>query len=478
MRKAKIIATIGPACEKPAVLARLIKAGLNVCRLNFSFGTHEEHLRKIKNIRDAADAAGKAVAIMQDLQGPKIRMGKLNGPVTVKRGDEIILSGDTEHKSEFRLPTTYRGIASDTEEGKTILVADGKIILHVLKTVPKAREVRCKVVSGGTIITGKGINLPYTKISLPALTEKDAADAIFGIEAGVDIMALSFVRTAEDVLKLRNLMRKKNALIPIVAKLEKPEALDNLEPILDEVEGVMVARGDLADEISFASVPVAQKKIIHAANKKGKVSIIATEMLSSMIESPLPTRAEVSDVANGIIDGADALMLSNETAMGKDPVNAVKTMARIIEETEEFITREHNGQWLDLPETHRLSEAMCSAAAHLSYKLSEKAIALLTNSGLTALVMSKSRPDTQILAATCSRKTYNRMAILHNVRPIFLDKKPSKRDEDVRRAFEMMEQYLLGEKILKKGDRLIVLSGFADVDMKWNLNTISVVTLG
>ncbi len=478
MKKAKIIATIGPACEKPAAIEKLIKAGVDVCRLNFSFGTHEEHLKKIENIRKASAKLGKSVAILQDLQGPKIRIGNLTAPVTVKKGEILILSGKNQHKEHLCLPTTYRGIANDTKKGKTILLADGKIILRVIDTDKATRQVRCKVMCGGTILTGKGINLPYTAISLPALTPKDKADAIFGAHAGVDYMGMSFVREAKDVSMLRNLLKKEKINIPIIAKLEKPEALDNLDEILDVVDGVMVARGDLADEISFAKVPAAQKRIIHSANKKAKITIIATEMLSSMVDNPLPTRAEVSDVANGVLDGSDCLMLSNETATGANPLKAVKAMVDIISETETLFGCEYFHNELNLPEAHKLNEAMCESAAHLSYSLDERAICVLTTTGDTATVLAKYRPQSIIYAGTHDEKVYQKMAFLHNIRPVLLEKEAPSNEKEAHATFQSFAKQLLKEKLVKPSDQLIILGGLSDAKNKWSLNAISVVTAG
>ncbi len=471
MKRTKIIATIGPACEKVSVLEKMVKAGLDVCRLNFSFGTHEEHLQKIEMIREVSRKTGKSLTILQDLQGPKIRIGKLNHPVTVECGDEIILSGGSKHKSEFYLPTTYKSIASDTELGKTILLADGRITLMVISTDPEAKEVHCEVTCGGTILTGKGINLPYTKISLPAITPKDKQDALFGFKAGVDAIAMSFVRTAEDVLELRKLMKNHKVNIPIIAKFEKPEAIDNLDEILDVVDGVMVARGDLADEISFAKVPVAQKLILHKANLKGKLTVVATEMLSSMIENPLPTRAEVSDVANAVLDGSDMVMLSNETAMGKHPPKAVKTMANIAKETEKIIPPDGYLKDLDIKDKHELTDAMCMAASFLSHELDERGITVLTSSGLTARILSKYRPESTIFGVTFHETTYHRMAMYNNVYPILLEGD----ETDHEAAFKQLADVMKKHKLLKKGDRQIVLTGISDGKGKWKLNSINVL---
>ena len=457
MRKGKIVATIGPASESPEMLLKLIEAGVDTCRLNFSFGTHEEHLERIKRIREAARKAGRAVAILQDLQGPKIRVGKLKENVKVVKGEELILTGGTEHKERLRLPTTYKLIAKDCEVGKTILLADGKIILKVKSANPKKDEVRCEVVNGGELLSGKGINLPYTKISLPALTEKDEADAIFGANAGVDYMGLSFVRSPEDVGKLRKLLAKNGTPVPIIAKIEKPEALDRLEEVLDSVDGVMVARGDLAVELSFSKVPAAQKRIIHEANIKGKITITATEMLSSMVENPLPTRAEVSDVANAIWDGSDAVMLSNESAIGKYPVETVSTMAQIIEDTEESkgIFR-HDAlelESMDLPAAVKDTDAMCKAAAMLSRDAHERALAVLTFSGSSAKILSKYRPDTVIYAICASKTVRNQMALLHNVTPIAA---LGKGEGGTVASFERV---LLARGLAIPGDEVICLSG-------------------
>ncbi len=456
MRKGKIVATIGPASEKPETLQSLIEAGLDVCRLNFSFGDHAGHEVRIKNIRDAARRAGRAVAILQDLQGPKIRVGKLKEPVKVLKGEQLILTGGEVHAERLRLPTTYSMIAKDCEAGKTILLADGKIILRAIRADAKRDEVVCEVVNGGEILSGKGINLPYTKISLPALTPKDEEDALFGAKAGVDYMGLSFVRSQEDVLRLRELLRKQGTPVPIIAKIEKPEALDKLGEILDVVDGVMVARGDLAVEISFAKVPAAQKRIIHEANRKGKITITATEMLGSMVENPLPTRAEVSDVANAIWDGSDAVMLSNETAMGKFPLESVQAMAKIVEETESskgiFRHNLHFLESMDLPAAAKNVEAICKAAAALSHDAGERALAILSHTGASAKILSKYRPDTVIYAICRTEEARNRMAMLHNVMPIMAPKT----DEGPLASFAKI---LIGHGLAAPGDEIICLSG-------------------
>lgn len=478
MRKTKIIATIGPACENGSNLKAMFKAGVNVCRLNFSFGSHEQHADKISLIRQTSRELNQSVAIMQDLQGPKIRIGHLAAPVTVKKGDSLILSGNTIQKEVCYLPTTYRNIANDTQPGKTILLADGKIILHVESVNQTHREVACRVIAGGTILTGKGLNLPYTRISLPALTPKDIEDAVFGINNGVDYLALSFVRCAEDVMKLRRLLKKHHADIPIIAKLEKPEALDNLQEILSVSDGVMVARGDLADEISFEHVPMAQKRIVREANAAGKLTIVATEMLSSMVDNPLPTRAEVSDVANAVLDGSDMIMLSNETATGKYPVKAVQAMGAIATEAEKMISRD-TLKPVKLDDSKEIALAMCMSATFLSHALSERAMVVLTSTGETARILAKCRPDSTIYATTYEPRIYRRMAAFHNVLPLLLEHTDKNLQPGMPLIIEQIKAKLLQDKLVKAGDKLILLSlaGVANHDGKRQLNSIHVVTM-
>ncbi|MCP4178179.1 MAG: pyruvate kinase [bacterium] len=477
MKKARIIATIGPASNKLTTIESMARAGMNVCRLNFSFGTKEEHLKMIATIRQASKNIGKSLAIMQCLQGPKIRIGKLKNPVTVKKGQEIILSGNTTHDCECTFPTTYNLIASDTKPGKKILIADGRVILKVIEAYPKKKEVKCKVIEGGTILTGKGINLPYTNISLPTLTEKDIEDAKFGVKAKVDYISFSFVRKGSDIVQLRNLLDENGgAQIPIIAKIEKPEAVENIDKIIEEANGIMIARGDLADELSFAKVPIVQKEIIKKANKKGKITIIATEMLSSMVENQLPTRAEVSDVANGIFDGSDVVMLSNETAMGEFPVLAVKTMAEIVEEAEKAFVGEPFYGDLELPDVNKFNEAICASAAHLSYDLNNDAIAIFTRSGLTAQILAKYRPDCTIFAATNKKRTYYRLAFSHGIFPVLLEDKIFKTEKANAKAIPALLAQLTERKLLKKSKNLIVITGDFS-EGRWKINTIKVMKL-
>jgi len=459
LRRAKIVATIGPSCDRESTLKRMIKSGVDVCRLNFSFGSHDEHRKKIEKICNISKKTGQAVAILQDLQGPKIRIGNLDSPVKLSKDDTVILSGKSEHKDKLYLPTTYPKIAADIETGKTILLSDGKIILKVKKTDKKNKEVHCRVITGGTILSGRGINLPYTKISLPSLTSKDADDALFGAKAGVDFIGLSFVRTGRDIDKLKKLLSKNNYDIPVIAKIEKPEALDNIDDIIDRADGVMIARGDLAVEISYARVPGAQKEIIRKANQKGKLTIIATEMLGSMVSSTLPTRAETADVANAILDGTDAVMLSNETAVGDYPVKTVQVMNRIISqiESDKYISgfRQHMKARLDMPDIDNVTESVCLSAAYLSDNLERSGLVAFTHSGIPARILSKYRPRAPIFAVSNNQQTYNRLAFYHNVHPVMPGTKLSGLPDES--LVNRMEKDLCKRGLAGKKGQLIVL---------------------
>ena len=476
MKSTKIIATIGPACESSEMLHKIISAGVDVCRLNFSFGSHEEQSGKFERIRRVSRKLGKSVAIMQDLQGPKIRVGRLNAAVEVNIGDEIILSGKSIHRERLCLPTTYKNIADDTKAGKTILMMDGRIILQVKSVDPTHKEVRCLVKAGGIILTGKGINLPDTAISLPSVTAKDKKDVLLGIKLGVDYVAQSFVRSAADIVSLKSyLKRHGGGHIPVIAKLEKPEALVNLDEIIDIADGVMVARGDLADEIFFAKVPTAQKRIISTANRKGKLTVVATEMLSSMTENPLPTRAEASDVANSVLDGTDLIMLSNETAMGKYPLNAVNAMSSIALEAEKMLDTEMFH--VDISEKLEVSRAMCLSASFLSHELNEKAIAVLTTTGESVRILSKYRPETKIYAATYSEKTYHRMAAYNRVIPLLLDGEHPESTDETQKSMDLLKDLLYRNKIIKKGDIFICLTGLKATDGSWHVNSLHTVRM-
>jgi pyruvate kinase len=392
MRKAKIVCTIGPSSESPEMLKKLIEAGMNVARLNFSHGDFEEHGGRIRNIRQVTQELGKSVAILLDTKGPEIRTGKLKEePIDLVQDEHITLTTEEILGDKNRISVTYTELPQDVEAGSRILIDDGLIELRVLSV--KGTEIECKIVNGGTIKSKKGVNVPGVKISLPGITEKDANDIRFGIEMGVDFIAASFVRKARDVLEIRELLERHNASnIQIISKIENEEGVENLDEIIEVSDGIMVARGDLGVEIPAEEVPLVQKSIIKKCNFVGKPVITATQMLDSMQRNPRPTRAEASDVANAVFDGTDAIMLSGETAAGKYPVESVQTMARIAERAESAL--EHREIFLKQSQAQQTSvtEAISQAVANSALDLHANAIITATESGYTARGLGR-HPD-------------------------------------------------------------------------------------
>ena len=452
IRNAKIVCTIGPASSSPKVIERLIKAGMDVARLNFSHGTHNEYKKVIKSIRDTSRKLKKAVAILQDLQGPKIRTGLLkDGKIILKSGNKFVLTGRKILGTSEMVSTTYSSMYRDVKKGDRILLDDGLISLKVNNV--KGTEIACEVINGGVLTDHKGINLPGIKVGLSSITEKDIEDLYFGIKQGVDYVAISFVRTDKDVKSVKDIIKKKGSFIPVIAKLEKPEAIDNLEKIVDEADGLMVARGDLGVEMSPEAVPVIQKNIISMANKKEKPVITATQMLESMINNPRPTRAEASDVANAIFDGTDAVMLSGETASGKYPVESVEIMARIIFAAESgslyrHVSDRRRGRISTYP------NAVSSAAVHASHQIEAKLIVVFTQSGSTALLVSKQRPSMPIIAYTPSENIMRRLNLYWGVIP-----KTMGLIEDTDDLIREMDRGLVSNKMVRKGDSVVILMG-------------------
>jgi len=452
IRNAKIVCTIGPASSSPKVIERLIKAGMDVARLNFSHGTHNEYKKVIKSIRDTSRKLKKAVAILQDLQGPKIRTGLLkDGKIILKSGNKFVLTGRKILGTSEMVSTTYSSMYRDVKKGDRILLDDGLISLKVNNV--KGTEIACEVINGGVLTDHKGINLPGIKVGLSSITEKDIEDLYFGIKQGVDYVAISFVRTDKDVKSVKDIIKKKGSFIPVIAKLEKPEAIDNLEKIVDEADGLMVARGDLGVEMSPEAVPVIQKNIINMANKKEKPVITATQMLESMINNPRPTRAEASDVANAIFDGTDAVMLSGETASGKYPVESVEIMARIISAAESgslyrHVSDRRRGRISTYP------NAVSSAAVHASHQIEAKLIVVFTQSGSTALLVSKQRPSMPIIAYTPSENIMRRLNLYWGVIP-----KTMRLIEDTDDLIREMDRGLVSNKMVRKGDSVVILMG-------------------
>ncbi|QRO01915.1 pyruvate kinase [Archangium violaceum] len=415
MRKAKIICTLGPSSDSSEVIEGLIRAGMNVARLNFSHGTHEQHRRRVNLIRRASRKLGVPVAILQDIQGPKIRLGKFeNGCLEVKTGQTVIVTTRDVLGHGNVIPTPIRSLPKDVEPDHPILLDDGRVRLKVKKV--QGKDVTCLVELGGVLKDHKGLNLPGAHVSVPTVTEKDEEDLAFGQEVGVDYVALSFVRTAEDIRRARQLVSKRGT--PLIAKIEKPQAVSNLEAIARESDGIMVARGDLGVEMPLEKLPAIQKHMVRTVNSMGGLVIVATEMLESMVNNARPTRAEVSDVANAILDGADAVMLSGETAAGKYPLEAVATMARIVEETESGAIR---SEFRPAPFPNSgddISTGVAAAAAAAAEQMNIGTIVAYTERGLTARLISEFRPKARIIALTPNPDTVNRMALYWGVKPL------------------------------------------------------------
>jgi len=461
MRRTKIVCTIGPATSSEEQLERLMRAGMNVARLNFSHGTHDEHAAVIERIRRISTRLGCPIAILQDLQGPKIRVGSLQGgqPIRLVDSTQVRITTRPIAGDSQTIPTTYMHLPQDVKPGDRILLDDGLMELRVLDA--DATDVRCQVVHGGLLKEHKGINLPGVAVSAPALTEKDRDDLRFGIMHGVDYVALSFVRRPEDVLEARKLVHQFQAEseaegkhvpvdIPLIAKLEKPEAVMQLNAILDVVDGVMVARGDLGVEMPPEKVPLIQKRIIARCNDLGLPVITATQMLESMVTNPRPTRAEVNDVFNAILDGTDAVMLSAETATGAYPIEAVQMMVRIALETEAGDSTARQPQCQSLTQEHAVSHA----ARALSEETSVKAIVVLTRSGTSARLISKDRPRRPILAYTTSERIYRQLALWWGVWPHCIEIQGS-----TEALIEVVDQQLVEDHLVEAGDHVVIMGG-------------------
>jgi pyruvate kinase len=452
-QKTKIVCTIGPATGSLSSIEELIEAGMNVARLNFSHGTHKEHSGYIENIRKAAAKLNIPIAILQDIAGPKIRTGRLmDKEIKLKEGADFTLTTAKVIGDQHKVSVNLAELPANVNPGDVIYLNDGAIKLEVIGTT--ARDVKCRVIAGGMLGWEKGVNVPSVTLKIPSVTEKDFADIIFGIENEVDFIALSFVRKAEDVLRVRSFLKKRGANIPIIAKIEKWEAWHNLDRILAASDGLMVARGDLGVEIPIEKVPLVQKEIIKKCNRAGKPVITATQMLQSMIDSPQPTRAEVTDVANSIFDGTDAIMLSGETAVGRYPVEAVRVMMKIALNIE--ATLPYHKMLLDKgadlePQT---DDAIAYAACHIAHQLGAAAIVAFTSSGSTARRVAKYRPGIPILAATPSTKQKRRLLLSWGVYPY-----------EVPNPSTVLDLFAQGAKVskesgvAKKGDLIVITAG-------------------
>lgn len=422
-KKTKIVATLGPATSSKEVLKGMLDEGANVFRINFSHADYADVAERVKMIRELNEEYGYTAAILGDLQGPKLRVGVMEEGIVVNPGDEIIFAtGERFVGTKDRVYMTYDRFPQDAKPGERILLDDGKLLFHVVSTDGKS-EVKAKVIQGGPLKSKKGVNLPNTDISQPALTEKDIEDAIFAISLDVDWIALSFVRHAEDLMQLRDLITEHSAhKIPIIAKIEKPEAVENIDKIVAHCDGLMVARGDLGVEVPAEEVPLIQKQLVLRAKKARIPVIIATQMMETMIDSLTPTRAEVNDVANSVMDGADAVMLSGETSVGKYPIQVIKQMSDILKSVE-------NSKLIQVPQlpphirTNRyITKSICYHAANMANEINAKAISTLTNSGYTAFQISAWRPSCHILVFTSNKRILTRLSLLWGVRAFYYDR--------------------------------------------------------
>ncbi|MEE9219678.1 MAG: pyruvate kinase [Acidobacteriota bacterium] len=451
MRRTKIVATIGPASRSADVLRALIEAGTDVVRLNFAHGNAVEHARMIRRARRLARSLGRPLAILQDLQGPKIRIGRLRGGrAEIRRGSRLILTSRRVLGHARLLPTNYRRLPQEVRSGDRVLLDDGRIELRVISA--SGTEIRCRAVEGGTVLEHKGINLPGVRLSAPALTDKDRADALLGTRLGVDYVALSFVRRAQDLHSLRRLLEGEGLDTPIIAKIEKPEAVQNLDEILQASDGVMVARGDLGVEMSPEEVPIVQKHVVARGRAAGKPVITATQMLDSMRVNPRPTRAESSDVANATFDGADALMLSGETADGRYPVESVAMMQRIIQRVESAAILAAAEEPFE--EGVEVAETLADAACRVAKASRARGIVALTVTGSTARLISSFRPPVPVIALSPEESTVRRLALFWGVRPLL-----SRRRHSIEHLLEDMERRLIRENLASLGDSVVIISG-------------------
>jgi pyruvate kinase len=450
MKKTKIVATLGPASTKKEVLKEMILSGLNVCRLNFSHGSYDDHAAAIKLIRELNVELGQNVAILADLQGPKIRTNEMeNNGVLLDVGQEIKVLVEKVVGNKERFSINYAKLPQDVKSGERILLDDGKIVLEVNSTDGKS-EILCSVIQGGILSSNKGVNFPNTKISLPSLTEKDQLDLEFALDQEVDWVGLSFVRSARDIIELKHRISARGGHAKVIAKIEKPEALECIDDIIQESDGLMVARGDLGVEVPFQNVPLIQKMLITKCIHKAKPVIVATQMMETMISSMTPTRAEVNDVANAVLDGTDAVMLSGETSVGKYPVEVIKTMANIIKEMETF-DGIYNKE--ELPEKNQdrfISDSICFNACRLSQRVEAKAIITMSFSGYTAYKIASQRPNTNIFVFTSNKKILTQLNLVWGVKAFYYNKRIS-----TDHTIADIKYLMRSEGYLKSGDLVI-----------------------
>ena len=472
LNKTKIIATLGPSSTQKTKLKSLMLAGVNVFRINFSHALHDEVKNTIENIREISSSLNIHISILGDLQGPKIRLGLVKENVSVKKGDVLsITTNEIDHGDNSLISINYSGFPKDVSEGEKVLIDDGKLIFKTLKTNSKDL-VEVKVIQGGALKSKKGVNLPNTNISLPALTKKDKEDALFAIENHFDWIALSFVRTKKDVKQLQKLIEKHSEhKIPIIAKIEKPEAIENMNGIIKVSDGIMVARGDLGLEIPAEEVPLKQKLLVKRAKQARKPIIIATQMMESMIDSLTPSRAEVNDVANSVMDGADAVMLSGETSVGKFPVEVVKTMGKIISSVENSPLIKVPNTLPEIKSKRVITKAVCFHACNIANELSASAICTLTNSGYTAWQISSWRPNSTILVFTSNKRILSQLSLLWGVKCVYYDNFVS-----TDKTVEEVNQLALDGGFVRKNDLVINLAAMPVKD-RGQVNTLRISRL-
>ncbi|HEY9736780.1 MAG TPA: pyruvate kinase [Trichocoleus sp.] len=470
LRRTKIVATIGPATQDANVLRALIEAGATTLRLNFSHGTHEDHQRSIRLIRQLSFELNQPVGILQDLQGPKIRLGKFeHGSIQLQKGDPFTLTSRTLTGTQEISSVTYDRLSDEVPVGSTILLDDGRVEMEVLEVDHEQQALHCRVVVGGILSNSKGVNFPGVYLSIKAMTDKDRRDLMFGLNQGVDWVALSFVRNPQDVLEIKELIANAGKQVPVIVKIEKHEAIEQMESILSLADGVMVARGDLGVELPAEEVPILQKRLIEISNRLGIPVITATQMLDSMVSNPRPTRAEVSDVANAILDGTDAVMLSNETAVGRFPVEAVATMARIALRAEQDAPPR---QLNEMSGARSIPNAISQAVSKIASQLNASAIMTLTKSGATARNVSKFRPRTPILAITPHVDIARQLQLVWGVRPLLVLDLPS-----TSQTFQAAMNVAQEKGFLREGDLVVMTAGtLQGVSGSTDLVKVDVVT--
>ncbi|WP_207428426.1 pyruvate kinase [Pedobacter sp. SYSU D00535] len=470
-KRTKIVATLGPASSGKETLLSMIKAGVDVCRLNFSHGSQADHQKTIDTIREINKQYKTHVGILADLQGPKIRIGKVqDGGIHLINGNRIEITTNEMLGNDKQIYITYQNFPKDVRAGETILLDDGKLQMRVIDTNNKDTVV-CEVIHGGILTSRKGVNLPNTKISIPSLTEEDLSNLELALENDVEWIGLSFVRTAEDIVDLKRIISRSGKTARVIAKIEKPEAIDNIDAIIAATDGVMVARGDLGVEMPMEQVPVLQKMIARKCREASKPVIVATQMLESMITTPRPTRAEVNDVANSVLDGADAVMLSGETSVGEFPLIVIETMAKIIKNIEETAYPYQTPKKLNDNSPRYMSDAVCGSAVYLSEKTNAIGIVAMTSSGYTAFEISSHRPKASTFIFTSNKSLLNTLSLLWGVRGFYYDK-----SESTDQSISDVNRILKDERLIMPGE-IVINTAAMPIEKKGKTNMIRVTVV-